>query len=115
MSKRDSNWYVPADWLWHWSMLLTIPCTAILAGMLLPIVVQLKETYVGLLYGVGLVTGIAGISLLFFARLPLYRERRCWQFGSQHLDRKHRRLYWLAYGFVAISLLVLCVVWLRTR
>jgi len=38
MSKRDSNWYVPWDWLWHFGMLIIIPCVALLAGTLLPIV-----------------------------------------------------------------------------
>jgi hypothetical protein len=31
------------------------------------------------------------------------------------LDRKHRRIYWLAYAFVVASLLLLGVVWLRAH
>ena len=61
-------------------------------------------------YMTGLGSGIVGIVILFFARLPLYREGRFFIFGPRALDRKHRRLYWLAYVFVAASLLLFLVV-----
>jgi hypothetical protein len=111
MSKRDSNWYIPADWL----MFLTIPCLAVLASMLLPAVARLKATDIGTLYGVGVGAGVVGIILLFIARLPLYRQRRFWTVGPRQLDGKHRRFYQLAYASVAVSLLLLWVVWLMTR
>lgn len=114
MSKRDSNWYVPSDWLWHLGMFFMIPCIAILAGVLLPVVARLQTTDIGLLYGVGVAAGIFGVLLLFVARLPLYRERRFWTFGPRQLDAKHRRFYWLAYIGVGVSLLLFWIVWLRT-
>jgi hypothetical protein len=113
MSKRDSNWYIPSDWLWHLGMFLMIPCIAILAGVLLPVVARLKTADVGVLYGVGLAAGIVGVLLLFIARLPLYRERRFWTLGPRQLDEKHRRFYWMAYIAVAVSLLLFWIVWLR--
>ncbi len=58
---------------------------------------------------------MVGALLLLLARLPLYRERRFWTVGPRQLDQKHRRLCWLAYAFVTVSLLLLLVVWLRTR
>ena len=111
MSKRDSNWYIPADWL----IFLTIPCIAVLTSMLLPVVARLKTTDLGTLYALGVVAGVVGIILPFIARLPLYRAHRFWTLGPGQLDRKHRRFYWLAYASVALSLLLLWVVWLRTR
>ena len=112
MNKRDPDWcYVPPDAL----ALLLIPFVALLAGVLLPVVARLKTTEVGTLYGIGVGAGILGSVLLFLARLPLYRQRRFWTLGPRQLDRKHRWFYWLAYACIAGSLLLLLVVWLRTR
>jgi len=110
MSKRNSDWYIPPDWL---LMLGVIPCISVLAGLLLPLVARLKTAELRTLYGFGLGAGVMGAVLLFIARLPLYRQRRFWTVGSEQLDRKHRRIYWLAYVFVAASLLLLGLVWLR--
>lgn len=96
-------------------MLINLVCIPILAGMLLPSLSQFRRTDVSTLYGVGAGAGAIGIALLFIARLPLYRQRRFWAVGPRQLDRKHRLFYWLAYAFVTVSLLLLLVVWLRTR
>lgn len=115
MSKRDSNWYVPTDWLWHLGMLLTILCTAVLSSVLLPVVSRLKTTDVTTLYGVAVGVGFLGVVLLFVARFPLYRQHKFWTVGPRELDRKHRRFYWLAYSTVALSLFLLWIVWLRAH
>jgi hypothetical protein len=65
------------------------------------------------LLAVGL--GVVGIGLLFFARLPLYRQRRFTTFGPRHLDSAHRKLYWRAYGFVAVSVALLALLLLCSR
>jgi hypothetical protein len=112
MNKRDPDWcYVPPAAL----PLLVIPCIAVLAGMLLPIAARLKTVEVTTLYGLGVGSGVLGALFLLFARLPLYRERRFKTAGPRHLDQKHRRLYWLACVFIAVSLLLLLVVWLRMK
>ena len=115
MSKRNSDWYVPPEALGLLSTLLLVPSIAVLAGILLPIVARLKTADVVALYGIGVGVGVVGAVLLFAARVPLYRQRRFWRFWPRCLDRKHRRIYWLAYGFVSAGLLLLWVVWLRTR
>ncbi|OYV04328.1 MAG: hypothetical protein CFE26_17465 [Verrucomicrobiales bacterium VVV1] len=53
--------------------------------------------------------GTVGASLLFWARLPLYRERRFFSVGPRHLDARHRRIYWIAWTMIipSISLLAL--------
>ena len=112
MSKHDpDSCYVPPDVL----ALLLIPFIGVLTAFLLPAVARLKTTEVGALYGVGVGVGILGAALLLVARLPLYRERRFWKVGPGQLDRKHRRFSWLAYVCITGSLLLLLVVWLRTR
>lgn len=111
MSNRNSDWYIPPDW----GMFIVIPCIAVLAGMLLPIVAKLHTADLRMLYGFGLGAGVVGAVLLFVARLPLYKQRRFWTIGPMQLDRKHRRVYWLACAFVVASLLLLGAVWLRTH
>lgn len=111
MSKRNSDWYIPPEW----GMFIVIPCIAVLSSMLLPLVAQLKTGDMRALYGFGLGAGVIGALLLLVARLPLYKQRRFWTIGPMLLDRKHRRIYWLAYVFVAASLLLLGVVWLRVH
>jgi hypothetical protein len=113
MSKRDPNWYVPPDMLALLGMFLVLPAIALSASFLLPLVARLQTANLRALYGFGLGAGIAGAILLFAARLPLYKQRRFWTLGPGQLDRKHRRLYWLAHIFLAASLLLFAVVWLR--
>ena len=57
--------------------------------------------------------GVIGAMLLFVARLPLYKEGSFWTIGPKRLNRKHRRIYWLAWVFVAASLLLFGLVLLR--
>lgn len=113
MSKRESDWYVPADWLWHFGSLVIIPCVALLASMLLPVVARLKTADVARLYACGVGAGALGVLLLFIALLPLYRVRRFWTLGPRQLDRRHRRYYWQGYIAVTVSLLLLWMVRLR--
>src|SRR4051812_4395602 len=42
---------------------------------------------------VGGAFGAIGVVILFFARLPLYRQGRFFSFGPSELDPLHRRLY----------------------
>lgn len=106
MSKRNLDWYIPPDSF----LILSLPCVGLLASILLPFLVDLKTADVRVLYGFGLGAGLLGTGLLFAARLPLYRQRRFWTIGRTQLDRKHRRIYWLAYIVITASLLLLCVV-----
>ena len=110
MSKRNSDWYLPPDWRlllgWHFVLIFV----GLLASIFFPLLANLKTADVRALYAYGLGAGFIGIALLFAARLPLYKERRFWTIGPRQLDRKHRRIYWLAYLFIAASLLLLCTV-----
>jgi hypothetical protein len=115
MSKKSSDWYIPADWAFQFSLLIVIPVTTILAGVLLPALSFLKTTDAFILFYTALGIGALGSILLFFARLPLYRQRRYWTLGPRELPNLHRKLYWLAYIFVAACVLLLTIVWLKAK
>ena len=90
-----------------------VSAIAMLAAVLIPSAAALRRIEVGRLFAVGLAAGIVGVILLFFARLPLYRQHRFWTVGPRALDRLHRRLYWLAYLCVLAGIGLLVLVWFR--
>ena len=110
MKRSDPDaWYLPPTaWL-----LLTVPGVTVGASLLLPVLLRLKKAELSTWYGLGVGAGGLGIVLLFFARLPLYRARKWMTLGPGNLDRPHRRLYWLAYVFIACSFLLLLTVWAK--
>jgi len=115
MSRKTSDWYVPADWLAQFSLLLIIPAITILATILLPILSLLEAAGALNLFYSGLGIGSLGIVLLFLARFPLYRKHNLLTIGPRELPAFHRKLYWLAYLFVVASVLLLAVVWLKVK
>jgi hypothetical protein len=101
-SKDPNRWYFPTD-----LVLALFPVVAAMGLLVvLPIVNSLRtgELTVPL---VGCVFALGGVVLLFFARLPLYRQRRFLAFGSKLLDEPHRRLYRWAYRFICLGVLLL--------
>jgi hypothetical protein len=115
MSKKVSDWHIPSDWAFQFGLLISIPAIAILTAILLPIVRQLQVGNVVGLFWSGWSLGCVGAILLYFARRPLYRQRRYFTFGPKSLPPIHRKIYWLAYAFVVASVLLLSVVWLRIK
>jgi hypothetical protein len=106
-------------WFKDWT-----PLPADMAGLLFPLVVILVGTLTSVLlpmlqrvrradswsvFGVAVAASIVGIVLLFLARLPLYRQRQFFSFGSRLLDAPHRRLYRAAYSFVFVAALLLLI------
>ena len=87
----------------------------ILAVMFLSLLSRLQRMDTWSVFWAGVVAGVVGVVLLFLARLPLYRRGQFLVFGPRLLDAPHRRLYYWAYVFVAISLLLLLglIVWLH--
>src|SRR5437016_805437 len=69
---------------------------AVLVGMVLPLFQSLKRVDAWRLFSIGVAAGVAGIVLLFWARLPLYRQQQYFRFGPRLLDAAHRRMYWIA-------------------
>jgi hypothetical protein len=115
MSKNKLDWYVPSDWAFHFGFLIFTVTMAIMAGALLPLFDKLKTANDVDLYLSGLSAGCLGITLLFFARLPLYRQHRFFTFGPKALPGFHRKLYWLAYAMVGLTVLLFGMVWLGNQ
>ena len=114
-SQKKSDWYFPTDLgclLFSWIWIVVI---AFLAGGILPLIAKLKSADILELFYVALGSATVGTIFLFLARLPLYRQRRFLTFGPKNLDRIQRKLYWLAYVFVVVSLLLLAIIWFRLK
>jgi hypothetical protein len=117
MNKQTTNQGLPAEVLgFLWTLFpVTIILPGILVSMLLPAITGRQPAEVVRLYWVGLAAGAVGAVLLFFARLPLYRQRRFFAVGRRSLDPLHRRLYWIAYLCVGAGVVCLGIVWLSSR
>jgi hypothetical protein len=113
MNNKSSDSGLPEEVLGLLSTLFFVPTIAVLAAAIFPVIASAGGlTY---LYWGGVVAGVVGMVLLFFARLPFYRQRRFLVFGPRELDRSHRRLYWLAYAVLLVSTGLFGMVWLGTK
>ena len=61
------------------------------------------------LFHLALWLGAVGSVLLFFARLPLYRQGRFFTLGPKSLTGVHRRLYYAAYWLIIPSIALLAL------
>jgi hypothetical protein len=104
--RKLSDWYVPAE-LAGMFVLPLIALIGIVAAMFLPLLNEARHRGDATLVDVALLFGLAGVMLLFFARLPLYRQRRFFTFGPRALDGPHKRLYRWAYRLIRVCVLLL--------
>jgi len=58
-------------------------------------------------YGVNLAVALMGIALVFYAKVPLYRERRFFTFGTWALPEQRRSFYRWGYRCVAFAIVLL--------
>ncbi|MBI4537086.1 MAG: hypothetical protein HY712_03915 [candidate division NC10 bacterium] len=108
---KESDWYFPPD------------LAAVLAPMLAGVI--FLYLFCGIswarsfgdtsLLRLALILGGVGVVLLFFARLPLYRQRRLFTLGPRALSGVHRKLYYAAYVFIIPSVLLLGILVLFVR
>ena len=68
------------------------------------------------IYWIAFGLAIFGLLLLFFARLPLYRQGKLLTFGSKELPERHKRIYRIAYYLIVASvvMMLLMLAMLRT-
>jgi hypothetical protein len=106
---RHSNGLQTA--LEHWGLLLA-PILGIGASQVLVFFRRLTGAPWLWCYGIALTLAAVGVALIFYAKLPLYREHRFFTFGSRALP-ENRRLYYrwgyLCVGFAAALLLCLLI------
>lgn len=57
-------------------------------------------------YFIGLGIAAVGSALLFYAKLPLYRQRRFFTFGPRELPEPRRPFYRWGYTFVLLAVLL---------
>ena len=81
---------------------------AITAGLILVIFHRTKQGDSTFIFA-ALALALCGVVLLFFAKLPLYRQRKFFAFGPRLLNRRHRKLYRWGYCFIGASALLLII------
>ena len=110
---RESDWYFPPDWIALIGFVI-FPIVGLCAGLFLPWFTTVRHGNPIPLYA-SLLLACIGIVLLFFAKLPLYRQKKFFTIGARHLTGTHRKLYRLAYKFIGISIVLLLLVIAMTR
>jgi hypothetical protein len=90
----------------HW-WFLGIPFIGILASQLFAFFSRLTGTRWLWCYGVALVVAAVGVALIFYAKLPLYRQWRFFTFGSGALPESRRLPYRWGYRCVLFAVALL--------
>jgi len=101
--RKSNGWQT---FLEHWAFTLPV-VLGLVVGQVLTFFIRLSGvpwiwSYVG-----ALLVGGAGIGLLLYAKLPLYRERRFFTFGAQALPEQRRPFYWWGYRCALFSVVLL--------
>jgi len=110
MSKRNdikSDWYFPPDLAALFGIYYVVLPLALIGGWLSNRIYDAMSVGDSSACWAAVALGAVGTILLFLARLPLDRQRRFLVFGPRELDQRHRRLYWWAYRFIGVSVLLL--------
>ena len=93
----------------HWGFLL-MAIVGLLSAQVFMFFTRLTGTPWIWCYGVGLLVAAVGVALLFYSKLPLYRQRRFFTFGSAALPESRRSFYRWGYRCVGFSVaLLLCL------
>ncbi len=91
----------------HWCFLVAA-LIALLTSQVIAFFTRLTGTPWIWCYALGLAVAAVGVALIFYAKLPLYRQLRFFTFGSRALPEGRRSFYRWGYYCVsfAIALLV---------
>ena len=109
MRHRDSkewNWPPADQWLTAWGGLAFF-IVGVFTSEAFDFLSRLTGTPWICCYLVGLAVATLGVSLIFYAKLPLYRQGRFLTFGSRGLPEERRPFYRWGYrcGIVGAGLL----------
>jgi len=87
--------------------MLTIALVSIGATWVLDFFMRLTGTPWIYCYFMGIGVAALGVGLLFYAKLPLYRQRRFFAFGPRALPEQRRPFYRWGYTCVLLGVLLL--------
>ena len=105
--QHQSNGLV--TFLEHWWFLL-VAIIALLTSQLLTFFMGLSGARWIWCYAIGLAAAAVGVSLILYAKIPLYRQRRFFTFGSAVLPESRRSFYRWGYRCVIFAVaLLLCL------
>ena len=97
----------PADqWIGVWG-LLTIAIVAMVITWILNFFTGLTGIPWVCCYFIGIGVAVLGAALIFYAKLPLYRERRFFTFGPRALPEQRRPYYRSGYTFAVLGAVLL--------
>ncbi len=103
---KEWIWPPLDQWIGVWG-LLTIAVVGIVTTWILNFFTQLTGAPWICCYFIGLGVAAAGASLIFYARLPLYRQRRFFTFGPRALPEQRRPFYRWGYACALLGVLLL--------
>jgi len=105
--QRKSNGLV--TFLEHWWFLI-LPALAFVVWQLLSYFTRLTGAPWIWHYAISLAVAGVGVSLIFYAKVPLYRQRQFFRFGSGALPESRRSYYRWGYRCVIFAIvLLLCL------
>ena len=109
--RKSDGWLT---FLEHWAF--TLPALlALVVGQILAFFMGLSGVPWIWSYVVALLFGGTSIGLLLYAKLPLYRERRFFTFGSQALPEQRRPFYRWGYRCALFSVVLLACLLLSEK
>jgi hypothetical protein len=86
---------------------LSVVVVAVLTSQVLDFFSRLSGELWIWFYGIALGIALFGVCLIFYAKLPLYRERRFLTFGSGALPESRRSFYGRGYGCAVFAVVLL--------
>ena len=106
-TQRESNCW--QTFLEHW-WFLPVAVAAFLSSQLLTFFTRLTGVRWIWCYGIGLAVAAIGVALICYAKIPLYRQRLFFTFGSSALPESRRAFYRWGYRCVIFAVaLLLCL------
>jgi hypothetical protein len=116
MKEQDSKaWIWPPAYQWPFLGMLWMVLMAVVGSRVATFFATFTPgEWIGC-YGIAVLFGIIGVGLIFYAKLPLYRERRFFTFGARALPEERRAFYRWGYRCAVFSAALFACLWLWTR
>lgn len=104
--RKSNGWLTLLEHYWLWVVVLS----SVFASAVLRLFSQLTGTQWSWVYAMALCLAGIGIGLIFYAKLPLYRERRFFTFGRGTIPSTRQSIYRWGYRCAIIAAaLLLCL------